>query len=292
MLLSDRQVRTWVARYNADGPDALADHPGRGRKAPLSADRQERLRDRLRTGPTEADGVCTLRGGDVRRILVRSSGWSGRSRPCTPCCTGWGSSPCGPDRGTPGPTRPRRTASKKPRRSGRRGRRAHPGERVEVWFEDEARFGQKGTLTTVWAREGHPPDAPKQTAYANLHVLTAACPASGRAEGLVAPRLSTSVVQSFLDQLSATIPRRTHVVLVWDGAGYHVAKALRVPANLSVVTLPPYSPELNPVERLWLYLRSHHWSNRVYPDVDALEEAAVSGWRAVCLHPDRIKTIC
>ncbi len=169
---------------------------------------------------------------------------------------------------------------------------AHPGERVEVWFEDEARFGQKGSLTTVWADRGSRPRAPKQTAYANLHVLTAVCPATGRAEGLVTPILNASVVQTFLDQLSATIPVGTHVLLVWDGAGYHVAQALRVPANLSVLKLPPYAPELNPVERLWLYLRHHYWSNRVYEDIEALEEAAVSGWRAVCLTPDKIKTVC
>jgi putative transposase len=161
-----------------------------------------------------------------------------------------------------------------------------------VWFEDEARFGQKGSLTTVWAERGTRPRAPKQTAYGNLHVLTAVCPASGRAEGLVAPKLDASVVQTFLDQLSATIPAGVHVAMVWDGAGYHVAKALRVPPNVTVANLPPYSPELNPVERLWLYLRSHYWSNRVYPDVDALEEAAAAGWRAVCLHPEMVKTIC
>lgn len=123
-------------------------------------------------------------------------------------------------------------------------------------------------------------------------MLTAACPATGRAEGLVCERLNTPVVQTFLDQLAATVPTGTHVVLVWDGAGYHVAKALRVPANLTVVKLPSYSPELNPVERLWLYLRQHHWSNRVYPDLAAVEEAAVSGWRAACLHPDKIRSIC
>jgi transposase len=74
VLLSERQVRAWVARYNADGAAALADRPGRGRKGPLSADDERRLRDRLRAGPTEADGVCALRGEDVRRILREEFG--------------------------------------------------------------------------------------------------------------------------------------------------------------------------------------------------------------------------
>lgn len=69
VLLSERQVYAWVARYNADGAGALADRPGRGRKGPLSAADEGRLKDRLRAGPTESDGVCTLRGEDVRRIL-------------------------------------------------------------------------------------------------------------------------------------------------------------------------------------------------------------------------------
>ena len=74
VLLSGRQVRTWVARYNAGGADALADRAGRGRKGPLSADQQARLQERLRAGPIPADGVCTLRGEDVRRILAAEFG--------------------------------------------------------------------------------------------------------------------------------------------------------------------------------------------------------------------------
>lgn len=144
----------------------------------------------------------------------------------------------------------------------------------------------------MWAKRGTRPTAPKQTAYGNLYVLTAVCPASGRAEGLISPCLNAGIVQAFLDNLAATIPAGTHVVLVWDGAGYHVARALRVPANLTLVGLPPYSPELNPVERLWLYLRQHHWSNRVYADIEAVEEAAISGWRAVCLDESKLRSLC
>ena len=111
---------------------------------------------------------------------------------------------------------------------------AHPGQAVEVWFEDEARFGQKGTLTTVWADTGSRPTAPKQGGFQSLHVLTVVCPKTGHAEGLIADRLNTAVVQLFLDQFAATIPAGTHVALVWDNAGYHLAKlapatATRVP---------------------------------------------------------------
>lgn len=80
---------------------------------------------------------------------------------------------------------------------------------------------------------------------------------------------------------------------MWDGAGYPSAcKAARPPANMAPVTLPPYSPELNPVERRGLYLREHHGANRTYRDLAAPEEAAVAGWRAVGLDPDKIQTVC
>jgi transposase len=74
VVLSERAVRGWVARYNAGGADALADRPGRGRKGPLTPADEERLRGRLRAGPTDADGVCALRGEDVRRVLAAEFG--------------------------------------------------------------------------------------------------------------------------------------------------------------------------------------------------------------------------
>jgi transposase len=169
---------------------------------------------------------------------------------------------------------------------------AHPGEKVEVWFEDEARFGQQGTLTHVWAPKGSRPVAPKQVGYANVQVLTAVCPATGRAEGLIAEKLNSQLTQLFLDQLSGTIPKGTHVVLVWDGAGWHTANAIRPPANITLVRLPPYSPELNPVERLWHYIREHHWSNTVYAGIRELERAAMCGWRSVCLRDHLVQSVC
>ena len=74
VLLSGRQVKTWVARYNAGGAESLADRPGRGRKPPLTGEQEARLAERLAAGPTGADGVCALRGADVRRILADEFG--------------------------------------------------------------------------------------------------------------------------------------------------------------------------------------------------------------------------
>jgi len=79
---------------------------------------------------------------------------------------------------------------------------------------------------------------------------------------------------------------------MWDQAGFHTANDIQVPDNMTLISLPPYSPQLNPVERLWQYLRQHYWSNRVYADYQALEKAVIDAWHGVCLDPVKIKSIC
>ena len=168
----------------------------------------------------------------------------------------------------------------------------HPDAKVQVWHQDEARFGQKGTLTRVWARRGSRPRRVRQDGRESLYVLTAVCAASGAAVGLVMPELNTAVVNLFLEEFSRRLAPGVHAVLLWDNAGYHTGGGLVVPANVSLIGLLPYSPELNPVENLWHYLRSHHWSHRVYLDYEALRDAATESWRAVCLDPEKIRSIC
>jgi len=144
----------------------------------------------------------------------------------------------------------------------------------------------------VWAKVGSRPPAIRQTQYDYLYVFSAVCPASGDAAGLIAPNINTGTMSAFLAQFAAQLPPDVHAAVVLDRAGWHVATALKVPANVTLILLPPKSPELNPAENLWHYLRSHYWSLRVYKDYEALKGAAVDAWRAVCLVPELVRSVC
>jgi transposase len=292
--LSRRICQRWIERYNTDGLAGLDNRRGGNRRPPpLSAQQEQQFRERLATGPAPEDQVCTLRGKDLQRILAAEFGVLRSLASVYHLLHRLGYSYLRP--------RPRH------RRADAGAQEhfvqelpeqlaaiaaAHPGKQLRVYFEDEARFGQQGTLTSVWAPRGTRPTAVRQTEYGYLWVLGAVCPATGHAEGLLSPRLNTGVVNSFLAQFAQTLGADEHAVLIWDGAGFHTSRTLKVPPNVTLLKLPAYSPELNPVENLWHYLKSHFWSNRSYDDYTALEEAAVDAWRTAVLDAALMKTVC
>ena len=147
-------------------------------------------------------------------------------------------------------------------------------------------------MTRVWAKRGSRPTAVRQTEYNYLWVVAAASPETGQAEAILSPVLNTGIINQFLEQFSRSLPPDVQAALIWDGAGFHRGGDLKVPANISLISLPPYSPELNGIENLWHYLRSHRWSNRAYQDYDALFDAAEFAWRQDCLNPEVIKSVC
>jgi transposase len=161
---------------------------------------------------------------------------------------------------------------------------------VEVWFQDEARFGQQGTLTRVWAEKGSRPTALKQTEYEWLYLFASVNPLTGESSAILAPTVNTGYMNEHLRFISEQVGANRHVVLVMDQAGWHVAGALQAPTNITLLLLPPYSPELNPVERVWAYLKSHYLSNRVYADYDALFAAGREAWNA--LTATQLQSIC
>ena len=166
----------------------------------------------------------------------------------------------------------------------------HPGKQVQVWFQDEARFGQQGTLTYVWAQRGSRPTAVKQTEYDYAYLLAAVNPLTGESSALIAPTVDTRYMNEHLRFISQEAAPGVHVVLVLDNAGWHTTPKLKVPDNITLLPLPPYSPELNPVERLWAYLKSHYLSNRVFEDYQAMLDVSTHAWNT--LTPDHFKSIC
>ena len=114
-------------------------------------------------------------------------------------------------------------------------------------------------------------------------------PATGESFALVLPRVSTGMMQLFLDRFAATLASDEHAAMVVDGAGWHIAHDLRVPENVTLVLQPPYSPELNPVERVWLYLRERHLSHRLLNDYDAIVDALCRAWNQ--LTPERLHSL-
>jgi transposase len=291
--VSRRAVQTSVAAYNRGGLERLPDrtHPGR---APILPRVEEgRFLERIDAPPRPEDGACTLRGVDIRRILERE--FAARYsldgvyklldrldyRSLMP--------------------RPQHEEADAELQAIFKEvvldqiqaiEEAHPGQEVQVWHQDEARFGPQGTITRVRARRGSRPRRVRQNGRTSLYVLTAVCAAVGAAAGLIAPELNTAVVNLFLEQFSRQLAPGVHAVLLWDNAGYHVGKDLVVPSNVSLIGLLPHSPELNPVENLWHYLRAHYWSNGIYPDYDTLLEVATETWRTVCMDPEKVRSIC
>ena len=169
----------------------------------------------------------------------------------------------------------------------------HPeAERVELWFEDEARIGQKGRTTHVWHQKGVRPRGLREHRFASVHLFGAVCPERDAGVALVLPEVSTVAMNLFLAELARAVPTGTHAVLVLDRAGWHVSGDLAVPTNITLVHLPSHSPELNPVERVWLYLRERWLSHRVLAGgYAAVLNAACAAWNALRAEPERLHTL-
>ena len=87
-------------------------------------------------------------------------------------------------------------------------------------------------------------------------------------------------------------PPDVHAVLVLDGAGWHDPRALSTPDAITLVVQPPYSPETNPVERVWLHLRERFLSLRLLPDAAAIIDASCQAWNALTADPGRLRSLC
>lgn len=162
---------------------------------------------------------------------------------------------------------------------------------LEIWFQDEARVGQKGTLTRIWAKRGTRPRAPRDTRYQSAYIFGAVCPARKIGAGIVMPHANTEAFNDHLAEISRFVAEGSHAALIVDGAGWHTARKLKIPDNITLVLLPPYAPELNPVENIWEYLRKNMLALQIYENYDAIVDACCRAWNDLMAMPDQIASI-
>lgn len=155
---------------------------------------------------------------------------------------------------------------------------------------DEHRLGLKPITGQVWAPRGRRPVVRVQHRYEWLYLYAFACPETGTSQYWLVPEVSTAAFQLVLDAFARSLgagPDK-QVLLVLDGAGWHTSGALRVPEGLKLVFLPPYSPELQPAERLWA-LTDLPLKNKHFPTLSDLQTALAGQCRALESHPALVR---
>jgi transposase len=161
-----------------------------------------------------------------------------------------------------------------------------------LWFQDEARIGQQGTICRIWSDTGSCPRAIRQTNYQWTYLFGSVCPATGQCHGWRMPYANTWIMNLYLKDFAKQLPKDVHALLVMDKAGWHNSKELEIPANISILLLPAYSPELNPAELIWRQLRQRKLSNRLYPTIDDLEAAVDEAWLWISNQQDELSNLC
>jgi len=143
--------------------------------------------------------------------------------------------------------------------------------RRHVFLFDEGRFGLQSTVGRCWALRGQRALSPVNPGYQNFYLYSGVAPHTGKSFHWILPWVNTKIMSFYLQKFSLEYSREK-ILLIMDQAGWHDSQDLFRPANISIELLPAYSPELNPVEKLWQWLRRHVCRNRFFRSLDELME--------------------
>lgn len=169
---------------------------------------------------------------------------------------------------------------------------AHPRARVELWCMDEHRVGLKPILRRAWVRKGTRPRVMVHQRFECLYLYAFVCPDSGQVEWLLLPTVNVEIftlaLEHFAHAVGAGADKR--VLLVLDQAGWHIGQDVRVPEGIHLIFLPPYSPELQPAERLWP-LSNEGVADRHFPNLDAFEAVQVDRCAKLQQQPELIRSL-
>jgi len=161
---------------------------------------------------------------------------------------------------------------------------------MRLLFQDEARFGRINDARRGWAPLPLRPAVSSQLVREYIYAYAAVSPTDGLMSSLVLPWVDTQLMNLFLAHTAACFPDE-YCVLFLDGAGWHIARELLVPANMQLLALPPYSPELNPAEHVWEYIRENDMRNRVCDDLDEVINIVTASLHRLHQEPETLRSM-
>ena len=161
---------------------------------------------------------------------------------------------------------------------------------MRLMFQDEARFGRMSDPRSCWAPAPHRPVVNLALVREFRYEYAAVSPWDGCLDYMTIEKMNTDSMTRFLAQVSAT-HHDEFIVMVLDGASSHKSKELKIPDNVSLIPLPPYSPELNPAEQIWNLLRRDYFANRVFDSLDAATKQAERGLAEMAANKSAVRQL-
>ena len=163
----------------------------------------------------------------------------------------------------------------------------HENKPVRIMFQDEAGFGRINTPKYCWTG-GRRPNVPCHHIREYRYVFGAVDPCTGADCFLIAPRCNTACMNAFLEMLSKQFSN-DEILLICDGAAWHKSGTLKVPENIHLFHIPPYTPEMNPIEQVWREIRTRGFRNEVFHTLNDVIERLCETIRSIT--PEVIRSI-
>ena len=147
-------------------------------------------------------------------------------------------------------------------------------------------------MSRCWVPKNVRPVVTQQFVREYTYAYTAVCPQTGESYSIIAPCNNTEVMEIFLTELS-NYYSHYRMIMILDGAGWHTSKLLEIPENIKLLHLPPYSPELNPVEHIWDYIREQKkFNNYTFQSIEAVEDKLESVLLGLHNEKEVLKSLC
>lgn len=158
-----------------------------------------------------------------------------------------------------------------------------------MFFFDEGRFGLRSTVMRIWSKRGIPVKVKVKQGFKSFYVYTSISPFNGNNFSLILPGIGADMMNIYIEELSKELKGK-NVLIIMDQAGWHKCKELNIPDNIKIIFLPPYSPELNPVERFWKEIKKDVVHNKVFETIEDLMD--VVSEKIKVMTDDRIQRLC